>query len=1099
MIKKVLLLLLGTLCTGLFVCAQTKKASGNVVDTTGQPVIGASVIVKGTSIGVSTDLAGFFTLNNIPANAEELEISFLGYIPQTVKIAPTMQVILESDAQQIESVVVTGMTKTDKRLFTGAADRIVAEDAILAGMPDVSRGLEGRAAGVSVQNVSGTFGSAPKIRIRGATSIFGSSKPLWVVDGVIMEDVVDISADDLASGDATTLISSAIAGLNADDIESFNILKDGSATSIYGARAMAGVIVITTKKGQAGVSRISYTGEFTYRLTPSYNDFNIMNSQDQMSIYKDMEAKGWLNNATIANSAQSGIYGKMWSLVNSGALANTEAARNQYLRQAEYRNTDWFSELFERNVMHTHSVSMSSGTDRSQYYASMSAMFDPGWTKSSKVERYTANLNASFNIFDNLTLNLLTNGSYRKQKAPGTLSQTTDPLFGEVKRDFDINPYSYALNASRTMSASEFYTRNYAPFNILDELEKNYIDLNIVDTKFQADLRYKPLRGLEFSALAAVRYSATSQEHNITDYSNQALAYRMMPTTTIRDNNPYLYTDPDVVNATPISILPNGGIYNRRDNRMLSYDFRFSGSYVTEINNQHIINLYAGMEINRNDRRETWFRGWGLQYSMGEIPLYAYQVFKKGQEDNSPYFGMDNLYYRNVAFFFNGTYSWKGRYTLNGTLRYEGSNRMGKSRNARWLPTWNIAGAWNVHEEKFFEAVQPTLSHLSLKASYSLTADRGPSNVTNSLAVIAASTPWRPSTGVTESGLAIISLENSQLTYEKKHEVNVGIDMGLLNDRINLGVDWYRRDNFDLIGVTNTQGGGGETLKYGNVASMKSTGWEMTLSTTNIKTKDFTWNMDFIYSHVNNEITKLFSNKRAIDMVSGNGFGAEGYPARSIFSFDFQGLNSEGIPQFINEDGVLTTTDIDFQERNNLGHLVYSGSADPTDVGSFGNTFSYKGFKLSVFMTYSFGNVIRMDPVFKKSYSDMSSMPREFRNRWMNPGDENTTNIPAIATVWQSEQDTYLSKAYNAYNYSTARIAKGDFIRMKEISLAYEFPKRMISKLRFTNLSVKFQATNLFLIYADKKLNGQDPEFFNTGGVAVPVPRQFTLSIHFGL
>ncbi|GAA6258059.1 hypothetical protein F070042J6_39110 [Bacteroides sp. f07] len=155
-------------------------------------------------------------------------------------------------------------------------------------MADISRGLEGRAAGVSVQNVSGTFGTAPKICMHGATSIYGSSKPLWVVDGVIMEDTVEVSADQLSSGDAETLISSAIAGLNADDIESYQILKDGSATSIYGARAMAGVIVVTTKKGRAGVSKISYTGEFTTRLIPSYNDFNIMNSQEQMGIYKEM-------------------------------------------------------------------------------------------------------------------------------------------------------------------------------------------------------------------------------------------------------------------------------------------------------------------------------------------------------------------------------------------------------------------------------------------------------------------------------------------------------------------------------------------------------------------------------------------------------------------------------------------------------------------------------------------------------------------------------------------------------------------------------------------------------------------------------------------
>ena len=282
------------------------------------------------------------------------------------------------------------------------------------GLPDISRGLEGRAAGVSVQNVSGTFGTAPKIRVRGATSIFGSSKPLWVVDGVIMEDAIDVGPDDLSSGDAETLISSAIAGLNSDDIESFQILKDGSATSIYGARAMAGVIVVTTKKGKAGVSKMSYTGEFTTRMIPSYKEFNIMNSQEQMGIYKEMEQKGWLNNSDTYRAKDSGVYGRMYQLINQYnpvtgqfGLANTPEARNAYLREAEMRNTDWFNTLFSNNVTQNHSVSITSGTEKSSFYASLSAMSDPGWYKQSEVKRYTANLNTTYNIYKNLSINLI--------------------------------------------------------------------------------------------------------------------------------------------------------------------------------------------------------------------------------------------------------------------------------------------------------------------------------------------------------------------------------------------------------------------------------------------------------------------------------------------------------------------------------------------------------------------------------------------------------------------------------------------------------------------------------------------------------------------
>ena len=1091
MVKKILLSLIGVLVFAAGAFAQAKQVRGSVVDENGAAVIGASVIVKGTTIGVSTDQQGFFVMNNVPAKSEELQISYLGYVTQDVKIRPNMQITLVPDEQTIESVVVTGMTKTDKRLFTGAADRLSAEDVKLSGMADISRGLEGRSAGVSVQNVSGTFGTAPKIRVRGATSIHGSSKPLWVVDGVIMEDVADISAEDLSSGDATTLIGSAIAGLNAEDIESFNILKDGSATSIYGARAMAGVIVITTKKGRAGVSHINYTGEFTYRMIPSYADFNIMNSQDQMSVYQELYNKGWLGNSRVTNASASGVYGKMYSLINAGLLENTVETRNRYLRKAEYRNTDWFKELFQNTVMHSHSVSITSGTEKSAYYASISALFDPGWTKTSEISRYTANLNATYNISDALTLNLITNGSYRKQKAPGTLGATTDYVTGEVKRDFDINPYSYALNTSRVLDPKEYYVRNYADFNILHELANNYIDLNVADVKFQGELKWKAFKGFEASALASVRYTGTSQEHNVREASNQANAYRAMGTTTIRDNNPLLYKDPDDIYAVPVSILPAGGIYTRTDNRLLSYDFRFSATYNTTINNTHIVNAYLGMETNQSDRQKTWFRGWGLQYDSGEIPFYDYLVFKKGKEDNSPYYEMGNTHYRNVAFFFNGTYSYKGRYTLNGTLRYEGNTR------SRWLPTWNVSGAWNVHEENFFNSISKAVSHLSLKASYSLTADRP--SVTNALAVIQSYSPWRPSAGVTESGLTIKDLENSDLTYEKKHELNIGADLGFLDNRINLTVDWYKRDNFDLIGLVMTQGIGGQIQKYGNVATMKSRGIEFSLSTKNIKTKDFSWTTDFIYSHMKNEVTKFNTSTRAFNLVSGIGFSREGYPVNSLFSYDFRGLNEDGVPTFINEAGVLTSTDINFQETERFDNLVYSGPSEPTDVGSFGNIFQYKGLRLNVFITYSFGNVVRLDPVFSSIYNDLDAMPREFRNRWMTPGDERYTDVPAIVSSRQVRNDSKLSYAYNAYNYSTARIAKGDFIRMKEISLTYDFPKRWIKKLRMSNLALKIQATNLFLIYADKKLNGQDPEFFNSGGVATPVPKQFTLTLKIGL
>ena len=1102
--KKRLTMFLTCLLLTTAVALAQNKITGTVFEDSGEPCIGATVMIQGSKLGTKTDIDGNFTIN-VP-EGKKLEFSYIGMATQVLKAKNGMKVVLQNSAE-LKEVVVTGMQKVDKRLFTGASTKINASDAKIDGMADISRSLEGRAAGVSVQNVSGTFGTAPKIRVRGATSIYGNSKPLWVVDGVIMEDVTDVSADDLSSGDANTLISSAIAGLNSDDIETFDILKDGSATSIYGARAMAGVIVITTKKGRSGQARINYTGEYTLRLKPSYSTFNIMNSQDQMSIYQEMQQKGYLNYAETSNAASSGIYGKMYQLFSeydrtSGqfGLANTAEARANYLRQAEFRNTDWFDILFSNSIQHNHSVSISTGTDKSQTYASVSAMFDPGWTKQSKVERYTANLNNTFNISKKLTFNMIANSSYRKQRAPGTLSSEVDVVSGEVHRSFDINPYSYALNTSRALDQNTFYTRNYAPFNILHELENNYIDLSVFDMRVQGELKYKPIRQVELSLLGAYKFNQSTMNHQIKDEANQAQAYRSMATTTIRNANPFLYTDPDDIFALPVSVLPYGGIYNKTTNNMNAWDFRVTASYNDAFaNDTHIVNLYGGIEVNNIDRSSDWFRGWGMQYSLGEISNYAYQVFKKGAEDNSDYFTLNNTHERRAAYFGTATYSYKGRYTLNGTIRYEGTNKLGKSRDARWLPTWNVSAAWNAHEEPWFNKVfKDVLTHATFKASYSLTAESGPSWVTNSLPVISSYNPWRPSAGLRESGLQESDRANGDLTFEKKHELNLGFQLGFLNNRINVEFDWYKRNNYDLIGIVNTQMGG---TKYGNVASMKSNGVELSINTTNIKTKDFTWSTNFIYSHTHNEVTDLENNQRVIDLVSGSGFALEGYPVRSLFSIPFKGLNNEGLPTFLDQDGNITTTGIYFQtqDKEKLGFLEYSGSVDPTDVGSFGNNFRYKGLTLNVFITYSFGNVVRLDPVFKNAYNDLNSMPKEFANRWMVPGDEATTTIPVIASSRQNRNDTSLSYAYNAYNYSTERIAKGDFIRMKEVSIGYDFPQSIASKLSLNSLSLKLQATNLFLIYADKKLNGQDPEFFNTGGVAVPLPKQFTLTLRFGL
>ena len=1101
------MLLVGLFLSIGMVLAQN-QISGTVLEEDGEPCIGATVMIQGTKQGTKTDMNGKFNIS-VPTG-KKIVISYIGMVTQTLTPKNGMRVTLKADAHTVDEVVVTGIQKMDKRLFTGATTKIDAEETKLDGVADVTRSLEGRAAGVSVQNVSSTFGTAPKIRVRGATSIYGSSSPLWVVDGVIMEDAVNVDADDLSSGDATTLISNAIAGLNADDIESFQVLKDGSATSIYGARAMSGVVVITTKKGRAGHSSINYTGEFTHRLKPSYSDYNISNSQEQMGIYKEMEAKGWLEFSQVANASSAGLYGKMYGLMDqyntdtqSFNLPFTEAAMAKYLQEAEFRNTDWFDLLFNSNIMQTHSISVSSGTEKSSMYASLSAMVDPGWTKDSKVQRYTANINASYKLSKNLTATMRTNGSYRDQTAPGTLNQSTDVVSGAVSRSFDINPFSYALNTSRTLDPYQTYTRNYAPFSIFHELDNNFIDINVMDIKFQGELEWKPIRGLSLNVLGSYRVNRSARDHSIMDSSNQAEAYRAgVDNPNIMYSNPYLYSDPDKPNSLPISVMPKGGIFIENLNQVKQLDFRGTANYnhVWSVNDveTHIFSALAGMEANRADYDAREHQDYGVNYNMNRIVTITPDFYKQAKEEGTELTSFSRSWNRRLAYFGNINYSYKGRYSGNFTARYDGSNQLGKSRQSRWLPTWNVSASWNAHEEPFFmqwaEKTNMAFSHATLRLSYSLVGEQ--TAASNAKPIFRSTNMWRPQGDQQELALYQSSLGNKDLTYEKKHEFNVGVDLGFLNNRINVVTDAYWRDNFDLMGYYYGQVIG---RQYANVASMKSHGVEATISSQNIKTQDFQWSTDLTFAYNYTEITDLMSVSRVIDLVQSSGYAREGYPHRALFSFQFQGLNDEGIPQIINESGETTTSDVYFQEYERLDHLKYEGPTEPTYTGGLNNTFRWKNWRLNVFITYSFGNKLRLDPVFSASYSDLAAMPKEFKNRWVQPGDEKLTDIPAIASVRQNYKDNYLSYAYNAYNYSTARVADGGFIRMKDISLTYDFNPQFISKIGLSTASLKLDATNLFLIYADKKLNGQDPEFVNSGGVATPLSKQFTFTIRLGI
>lgn len=1087
--------------------AQQNTVTGRIIDSAGTALPGVSVIIKGTKNGTTTNQQGEFELRGVPS-AGTLVISYIGLETQEVRMAgrSTLNVVMHEDAANLQNVVVTGFQRIERNRFTGAAVKLRADDVKTEGIIDVSRMLEGRAAGVAVQNVSGTFGSAPKIRIRGATSITGENKPLWVVDGVVLEDIVNISNDQLSSGDPNTLLGSAVAGINANDIETFDILKDASATALYGARAMNGVIVITTKRGKSGVPSISYTGNFGVQLKPSYSNYDIMNSADQMSVYAELERKGYLDFSSIANRANAGVYGKMADLIKTVnpdgtfALANTQAARSAFLMRYATANTDWFDILFRNSLTQEHSLSLSSGTEKAQSYFSTSFYNDQGWTIADNVKRYTINLRNTYNLSNKFSAGFKVAGSVRQQTAPGTTTRRSNPVEGAYDRDFDINPFSYALNTSRVLTAYdengnlEYFRRNFAPFNIINEVKNNSIKLNLVDISLTADAQYKFTKWLNYSFIGALRYVRTSKEHEITENSNQANAYRAAGTSTIAEANRFLYRDPDNPDAVPVSVLPYGGFYNRNEDELKNFTFRNVLNFDNTFGTVHQISGLVGQEVKYADRQNANNTGFGYQYNNGGVPFVDYRIVKQFIENSLQYYGMGNNYERFVGYFANARYVYNKKYTIEGTFRRDGSNRLGASEKARWINSYTISGRWNIEQENFLSNVR-ALSYLTLRASYGLNANYG--NATNSLAVLRTQITNRPYLTDQQLAINIENLENSDLTWERKFEGNVGIDAGLLNNRINISVDAYKRKSLDLINLIRTSGIGGEVTKAANYADMESGGIEFSIGGSAIKTRNFTWQTNLTFGYNTTKITKASNYPIVYDLVIPEGGAQLGYPVRGLFSIPFAGLNELGVPTFKREKG--DTSRGVYLQSDKIGFLKYEGPVDPTIVGGFTNNFTYKNFSFGFHISYQAGNKIRLYPAYRSAYSDLDAMPNEFKNRWTLPGDEKITNIPSIADRY-TNLNINDSSAYpfNNYNYSTERVVDGSFVRLKSVTIRYSLPDRILHNTVFKTASINLVGNNLWLIYSNKNLHGQDPEFFNAGGVALPINKQFTLSLKVG-
>ena len=511
-------------------------------------------------------------------------------------------------------------------------------------------------------------------------------------------------------------------------------------------------------------------------------------------------------------------------------------------------------------------------------------------------------------------------------------------------------------------------------------------------------------------------------------------------------------------------------------------------------------------ELRSAERTVNPFQGYGIQYDRGNQIYTNPLIFNKLINEGNSYFNLQNRYDRGITFSFNGTYGYAGKYIFNMVLNCEGSNTSGKGARALWLPTWNVGAKWNIDQEEFMKDYK-TISRLALRASYGLTAKMNEEAISAN-SIYKSGIVNRYNFDNRENKLNIIHLENRDLTWEKMYELNIGLELGLFDNRISTTLDVYQRNTFDLIDLVRTSGVGGQYYKYANFGDMRTQGVELGLHTKNIVTDNFSWSTSLTLSAMNQKITRLLNTPNAFDMVVGRGRGnIVGYPKGSLFSFNYQGLNNNGLPTFdfglypSNKGEYSNIAGADFLDTQyTKTYLLYHGPIEPQVIGGLSNTFKYKDWTLSFFLTMQAGNKIRLNPTFDPEFGDLNVFSKSYYNRWLNPGDEFHTDVPVlpsqelIAKVGKEN----IERTYNTYNYSQNMVADGSFVRMKNISLEYNVPNTFLEKLRLRSVSLRLNVTNPFLIYSDKKLKGQDPEYYKSGGVSLPTPKQYTLTLNIG-
>lgn len=1008
------------------VMAQTRAISGRVTDQkTNEGLPGVTVLLKGTTAGVSTNADGNFSLD-VPTSGGTLVISSVNFVNQELPIGNQSQftVALVEDVKQLSEVVVTGYGTQERRDVTGSVATVKGEAISNLATPSFGQQLAGRAAGVQVQTPSGLLGQQPIIQIRGTNSISSGTFPLVVVDGQ------PIFTGQLSGVDGNG--SNGLADINPNDIESYEVLKDGSATAIYGSRGANGVILITTKHGRKG--RVAVTYDTYIGAAKTLKRYSVLGASDFIAISNEKD-------------------------LNAGGLGTLAAPFTDATGANNNVSTDWQNEVFRTGFQQNHALTVSGATDKTNYFFSAGFTDQSGVIKPNTLQRFTFRSNIdtevkkwlhvgmNIGLTRSQTIGLNTSGNGLSGNVAAALL-----LFPNVPaRNADGTPYSTASGTLGQGSNAQGISFSYP--NIDFALDNNVYRSTSYRILGNGYLEVEPVKNLR-------------------------LRTQLSTDTQLEDD--FLYYDPRQGDGRGVN-----GLVNQYFSPNIRWNFINTATYNNIIAEDHKINTVVGVEYQKTTVDNFYAQGTGISDRLlGQHGIITNTL-------TTPTIGGD--YYQNgfQSYFGRVNYSFKDRYLLSFTLRSDALSSLAPGHQRGLFPGGSLG--WRVSQEDFFKnsALANFWTDFKLRASYAQVGNAD-------IGVFPYAGTYSPVQYGSQAAIGYSQFGNGNLKYETSKKEDYGIDLGFFDGRITVNADYYRNLIDGLIlGVPTAPSLGVPNNSYNdNVGSMYNKGFELGITTQNVRNENFSWTTSFNFSTNRNQVTSLGGNNTPIyNTYLGGTYTATrvGESISSLYGFDYQGVNSaNGNPLYKKADGTLVQGNIlaaaataTNPKTSGSTYYVYDpanptalttvsslstadkiilGQTNPKIFGGFDNNFSYKGLDLDVFLRYSFGNKIMNTTRQQLLQMTFLNNSTEILDRWQKPGD--ITNTPRAV---------YGTDAFvNTTNSASSRfVESGNFVRVQNITLGYTLPSRIVVPIGLSRVRIFAQAQNLATITHYK---GVDPE-----------------------